>query len=465
MSRSSPSALVCSCCAVLAGCDTLDLYGTFVTTEHRDAGALDAAQDAALAPQVPPAAIGAASQPGVAQSPSTIGSRPSASSASDSDGGATLVPVIAAVRDSICLRGGSDTSACEAARELAFGHAVCSCASMLGTGSLSTETLGAITGLAAVGTNGAFTLRISRSSAADAAGIIDGSLVASGLGPSAVTGIDAEIRGRLELAAGFTFAGDVRVTGPAYSRTYPRGSGSLRIAGDLYHGRPPGLSLPPNVMVGGTVLEADIRTAPPCACGVASAAELVSAIAAAVSGNDGAREPLELDGLGPVTGTGGSVSLSCGRYSVAKVESPGSLTLLISGKVVIFVVGDFVVHGDVAVSLAPGAELDLVIGGDLRLSGAARFGDADRPAASRVYVRGAVELSTMADAAGLARPSTATGDAVFVGHLYAPAATLELAPRSDVYGSLFVSQLIVLQSLFVHYDPAATLWRGVECGS
>jgi hypothetical protein len=55
------------------------------------------------------------------------------------------------------------------------------------------------------------------------------------------------------------------------------------------------------------------------------------------------------------------------------------------------------------------------------------------------------------------------GESVFVGNLHAPAATLELAPHTDIYGSLFVNQLVVLQSLFVHYDPSVIGERGAAC--
>jgi hypothetical protein len=115
----------------------------------------------------------------------------------------------------------------------------------------------------------------------------------------------------------------------------------------------------------------------------------------------------------------------------------------------VFVAGDFALRGPLKVTLAPDAELDVLVGGSLLLSADARFGDPARPAAARIYVRGGVELASAGDAA-LPPPSGAAGDAVFVGNLYAPTATLQLAPHSDVYGSLFVKQLLVLQSLLVH---------------
>jgi hypothetical protein len=96
------------------------------------------------------------------------------------------------------------------------------------------------------------------------------------------------------------------------------------------------------------------------------------------------------------------------------------------------------------------------------VTSSARFGDPERPSASRIYVRGAVELVT-ADDASVRPAGPAADDATFVGNLYAPTATLQLAPHTEVYGSLFVRQLLVLQSLLVHYDPWVTSERGASC--
>ena len=81
--------------------------------------------------------------------------------------------------DALCLRSGLDPMVFERARALAFDHAVCGCSDMLGTGSLSTETLGAPSGRAAVGSNQSFTLRIRRPFDVDAAngGIVPSSLL------------------------------------------------------------------------------------------------------------------------------------------------------------------------------------------------------------------------------------------------------------------------------------------------
>jgi hypothetical protein len=452
------------CSAALAACSSVDVIGSFLPRPPRDAGVDGPSTYDASLTATPASTLPDVTPTSVRQSPLQAGAaaddvRRDASMPLDAGTPMTPPPAI----DGLCLRSGLDPMVCQTTRALAFGHAVCGCSDMLGTGSLSTETLGDATGRAAVGSNQSFTLRIGRRAAnQETSGAIDGALVIGGPGPAPISGNAAEIRGPLELAGDLTFAGDVHVSGAAYSRDLPRGNGTLAIDGNLYHYGQRS-TLPANVTVGGDVIEDDYVTAPPCACGPLSAPEVAALIAAADSGNDDARAQLSADSLSQLTAAH-SVKLDCGHYYFSNVSSLGSLELQVSGQALMVVAGDFMVRGDVSVALAPNAELDLLIGGNLSLSGAARFGDPARPSASRIYVKGGVELTTAADLPALSRPSSAAGDALFVGNLYAPAATLQLTPNTDVYGSLFVKQLVVLQSLLVHYDPSVTIPRGASCG-
>jgi hypothetical protein len=345
-------------------------------------------------------------------------------------------------------------------RKQAFGRAICSCGDIVGTGILSTEGMHAAVGSAGVGTDSSLTLRIGRrDGAGDAAGEIDGAVEIGGLGPSAISGSDATIRGPLSLAGELTFAGNVHVAGSVYSRRMPRGSGALLIDGDLHYAaeRLP-TSLPSNVQVAGSLIEADYATTLPCACSTAYVTDLLSAIAAAESSNDDALAQLDREAMSNLTAAR-SFSLSCGKYYFRSVSSLSSIDWQITGHVAVFVASDFVLRGELTVNLAPGAELDVYIGGNLLMTSSARFGDPARPAASRIYVRGAVELATAEDAT----LTSASAGAAFVGNLYAPAATLQFAPHSEVFGSLFVMQLRVLQSLLVHYDPTVTTELGGAC--
>lgn len=376
-------------------------------------------------------------------------------------------PRSAPLTDPLCYEDGVDPETCEQTRTLAFGHAICSCGDVLGTGSFSTETVGAAGARADVGVDQSLSLRIGRRNpTGDLAGGVDGSLVLGGTGPAPVGGDAPVISGDLKLAGALNFAGSIQVLGDAYSRELPVGTGTLAIAGDLHHDSQLGAAatLPPNVTVAGKLISEDYASAPPCACAPSAMPEITQMIAAAASGNDNARVGIDPNSLVNLIAAR-PVEFGCGRYFLSTVSSLAGLQWNVSGHVTVFVFGDVAVKGDVAVTLAPDAQLDLVIGGNLTLDGAARFGDPTRPGASRIYVQGQVQLSSMGDLPTLARPTTAFGESVIVGNLYAPAATLLIAPPTDVYGSLFVGKLLILQNVLVHYDPSVIAQPAACAGS
>ena len=454
MRQSFSASLLALCCLGCPDCSSVDVYGAFVSVAAQDAGLPDLGSDAAAQ------GTDAAATAQLGDSPVTL--PPVAAKADDTspmqiDAGA-VVPV-ASTEDVLCLRNLQQEDGCESARKLAFGRAVCSCGDIVGTGILSTQSTDPSADLASVGADSSLSLRIGRREAVDdAPGEIDGAITVSGPGPSAISGNGASIRGDVSLAGELTFAGDVHVAGSVYARRMPRGNGTLAIDGNLRYAndRLP-LDLPSSLQVAGDVAQGDYTVAPPCECNPANLAELPRAIAAAESGNDDALAQLAPDSMSNLT-SDRSFALSCGQYYFLSVSSLASITWQISGHVVVFVAGDFVVRGELKVTLAPDAELDVLVGGSLLLSKSASFGDPERPAASRIYVQAAVELETDVPA-----PGATTADAMFVGNLFAPTASLQLAPHSEVYGSLFVRQLLVLQSLLVHYDPSVTSERGGHC--
>ncbi|MEY4577530.1 MAG: hypothetical protein RL701_2233 [Pseudomonadota bacterium] len=380
------------------------------------------------------------------------------------DAGNQPSPVVPST-DPLCIGALADRALCESARSVAFGRAICSCGDVLGGGTVSTETVTAQGFQADVGVNGKLSLRIGRRNLADSDGAIAGALQIAGSGLSPITGAGAEIRGDLTTAGSVAFAGSIHVLGTVYSREIPVGNGSLLIDGDLHHTSQLGASAltPPNVVVVGSLLPDNYVAGRPCACAASDTPRLRGMIDAAVSSNDNTGAKLTAESLAALT-LPRTLNLSCGRYYFTNISSASSLELNITGSVTIFVAGDFVLRGDMKTTLAPGAELDLVVGGDLNLSGAARFGDSARPRASRIYVQGKVDLAKVGDQAALSMPTGATGDAVIVGNFYAPTAAVWIAPHADVYGSLFVRELTVAQSLLVHYDPQVTTKQEVRCG-
>jgi hypothetical protein len=460
MRQSFFASLIALCGLGCPDCSSVDVYGAFVSVAVQDAGLPDLGSDASA--QGTAGIAGALAPPHVgeskpANSQPVAATTPGETRVSEIDAGAV---VAAPSRDDLlCLRKLAQDGACESARKLAFGRAVCSCGDIVGTGLLSTQSSTPAAGRADVGADSSLSLRIGRRGAVDdAPGEIDGSIVVAGPGPSALSGSNASIRGDVLLAGELTFAGDVHVAGSLSARRMPRGNGTLSIDGDLRYAmdRLP-IDPPSNLQVAGSVVESDYTFEAPCECNPANLAELPRAIAAAESSNDDALLQLAPDSMSNLTSDRG-FALSCGQYYFLSVSSLASITWQISGHVVVHVAGDFAVRGELKVTLAPDAELDVLVGGSLLLSSSASFGDPARPAASRIYVQAAVELETDVPA-----PGATASDAMFVGNLFAPAASLQLAPHSEVYGSLFVRQLLVLQSLLVHYDPAVISERGAHC--
>jgi hypothetical protein len=365
--------------------------------------------------------------------------------------------------DVLCLRADEASTACDAARQIAFGRAICSCGDVIGTGMLSVLDASAA-GRADVAAAGSLALRIARRGDVDEApGQIDGTLLIAGLGPAAISGVDASIRGDLSLGGELTFAGNVHVAGSVYARRLPRGSGMLQIDGDLHHSMDfvPNM-LASNVQVGGEVIDADYATTAACACNTTNLSSLANTVAAAETDQGQLNTSFARDAMSNLTAAA-SFELGCGKYYFESVSSLSTIAWHISGHVTVIVADDFAVGGDVTVTLAEGAQLDVLIGGSLLVGGEARFGDTARAAASRVYVLGAVELATVAERAPRPTAGASSAETTFVGNLYAPTAMLQLAPHTELYGSLFVRQLLVLQSLLVHYEPAVTSLAGVRC--
>ena len=437
------------------GCRALDVYGAFERRPKDDAG-----QAMHTAASEGPARSSAG---GAASSNTAMAAAGTAKQASAPINARHLATVAdAAVQQELarglfCVRA-EGAAVCEPAHTVAFGHAVCSCGDILGAGVLSTNSSRS-TGRADVGADGSVSLRIGRGGVmGEEPGLIDGSLVVAGLGPATISASDARIRGDLSLYGELTFAGNVHVMGSVYARRLPRGTGALQIDGDLHHAADRFPATPSlGVQVAGRVIEGEYVARPACPCDTSNIVALASAIVTAEQRADPGLARLDREAMSNLTAAS-SFELSCGQYYLRQISSLSSVIWRVTGHVVVFVGGDLVVASDLTVMLEEGAQLDLLVGGNLLVGGSARFADAERAAASRVYVVGGVEL-----ASGALPRGQLSADSVIVGNLYAPSATLQLARPSELYGSVFVRQLLIHQSLLVHYDPAVTRELGASC--
>jgi len=197
------------------------------------------------------------------------------------------------------------------------------------------------------------------------------------------------------------------------------------------------------VDVGGERRTEAVDIALPCGCAPEQVIDVAALVADAESNNDNAAAGLSPDDFNVVVGIGAEASLSHGRYYINQLGGVGSLTLHVSGKVALFVADDLIATGLFRVELEPDAELDVFVRDNMRVTGAALFGDPARPSATRIYVGGTGDI-------------TVAGASAFVGNLYAPAANILVGGFGKVYGSLFGKNINAAGFLDLGYDSSIT---------
>ncbi len=214
-------------------------------------------------------------------------------------------------------------------------------------------------------------------------------------------------------------------------------SGPFRVGRDLHYAAQL-FALP--LLVDGASLGEPVQIRPPCPCQRLLDVEGIVDQTRAV--NDNALVGLQPGALKQVVGRV-EIELPCGRYYVDEISGIGGIDVRITGRVALMVGGPVAAAGRLDFDLAPDAELDLFIAGDLGLIGAASFGDRDRPAATRVYVGGSNDIVLI-------------GASDFVGNVYAPRAKLTAPGYVAAYGSFFVKSIDFAGYANVVYDRAIT---------
>lgn len=215
--------------------------------------------------------------------------------------------------------------------------------------------------------------------------------------------------------------------------------GRFTIGGDLQV--PRGAGVDGTVRVSGQLRRAPVPAIAPCGCDAAQRVDVTGVTAWAARHNDNA-SLAGFDARAWASGGGPSVlRLPCGRYWVSNIQHQGGLRIVAEGRVVLFVDGDLVAESGLDVGLAPDAEMDLFVAGDLRVQGAVTFGSTTAPARFRTYVGGggAIDLSSAAR---------------FGGNLYAPSAPVRFGASARLYGSAFVGSAEFPASATIHYDRA-----------
>lgn len=332
----------------------------------------------------------------------------------------------------------------------AFSHAICSCADLevlavLASSPLDSSVAGPLADEdrrgAAIGVNGNYGggeyLRI------------DGSFTVSGTAAVVSRG-GIDVAGDLRLAAPVNAAGPIFVGRDAWLLEAASSMSLITVLRDLHLG--------PSGSIGGTgpaialgkTLHESFEVAPPCECANEELVDIGGVVSQGMSQNDNGRIGLALDALSNVASPK-QLTLACGRFALQGISGDAEIALRIVGRVILVVDGDVEAGRKFSLELEPGAALDLFIGGNLSVSGESLIGDNTRPAATRVYVRGA---------GNIALPGTAR----FSANLYAPHAPLTVLALGDVYGAAFGASVRSLGPLLAHYDRAV-LQADADCAA
>jgi hypothetical protein len=253
------------------------------------------------------------------------------------------------------------------------------------------------------------------------------------------TGGDLRVEGKT-MVPGYTEVGRDLWVADGYTDLGP-----LTVHRDL-HGTSPIMAIP--LTVKGKKVPEAVTVAPPCPCEAKDIVDVDGLVAEAKTNNDDAKDGIDPSMLNLVIGNI-EVTFPCGKIYLDKIGGIGNVTVNVTGRVAVFVGGSVANTGNLEFHLSPGAEIDLFISGDLKVTGRALFGQKDRPAASRIYVGGSGDVFL-------------TGASDFVGNLYAPRSLVQGLGYENVYGSIFAGNFVAKGFANFVYD-SAILTVGDNC--
>jgi hypothetical protein len=138
-----------------------------------------------------------------------------------------------------------------------------------------------------------------------------------------------------------------------------------------------------------------------------------------------------------------TLELPCGKFFLSSIQSnQGRVTLRAIERTALFIAGNITLGGAFAVEIAPGAELDLFIGGNVNLMELVRIGNPERPQALRLYIGSSGSINW-------------PEKSILAGNLYAPKTDLVLNGSSfEIFGAMVVNHVLTNSDLTIHYDRA-----------
>jgi hypothetical protein len=185
----------------------------------------------------------------------------------------------------------------------------------------------------------------------------------------------------------------------------------------------------------------------PCDCNP-GAVEVTGAIDTAMARNDNAMAGIAPDRLAAVTSST-LLDIPCGTYALTSIDTQQSLVLAVHGRAVVAVAGDVTLRAGFTVTLDPGAELDLLVGGRLLTSGSNSIGSMT-PARFRIWVAGS--------------QTVVFDDDPMVGAVvHAAGAQVTASSGLELSGALFAKTLTSGAKVNVHFDQAV-FSIGASCG-
>jgi len=264
---------------------------------------------------------------------------------------------------------------------------------------------------------------------------VQGDLQVSGAsGAVAGGGAPVEVSGNLACGGSFLSDADLVVAGDAAVQGDVRAQ-ALTVGGTLT--LPEGATIDTASQSVGALVRGPVTVTAPCPCD--APIDVAQVVAGHAGSHDDAAIGLEPTSLANAEGT---VDLSCGRYYFTGVNGPGDLTLEVSAPASLYIDGNLTLQGDLRVTLAPGASLDLWISGSLMLPGPPSLGGEAQAGRIRVYVGGGGTLQL-------------TGGGRFGGLLYAPQAEVVASGPLEVYGGVLARRIAASGPLTAHLDTAA----------
>ncbi len=241
-----------------------------------------------------------------------------------------------------------------------------------------------------------------------------------------------DVSGDLRTGSAWDTSAPVHVNGDAFVASSLTAGNTMVIAGTLH--------VPSGTNVGdvqaGAVVFGSVQVAQPLDC--ADAPDVAALVAHAWAVQDGATDAaLPRDSLENVS-IPTDITLGCGTYALTSIGVKSTLSLHVTAAAVLVVRGNVHVASPVVIDLAPGATLDLAIGGDLQVDNTLTIGGS-QPTETWVGVAGAITIAS---------------PTVIHGWLVAPRSPVAANNTLDISGSAIFGGLEVASPVGVHDGSA-----------